>query len=400
MDRPVYRLTSKPPVLGSHEEAMEVVEAMKPKLRQREAEAESLRYLPPDNVAELLQSGLYGVMTPKRWGGSELGSETLIDASVELASVCPSTGWVYMLWAAHMWLMALFPLKAQEEMWANPNTLASSVVNTSGDVIPVDGGYRWKGKGFFSSGVDHCNWLTALVGIERTEGEPLERSWILLNRDQFEIIDDWHTVGLKGTGSKTIVINDAFIPEHRYVSGKEIEAGTSPGAAIHDNKVYCAPSTANFTAAMGAPALGAARGFVRLYEERLRSKVTAENPPPVADGLTANMSRFASACCQLDAFQAISHENARRYSAAPSQSVPMLQRMALMRDQAYGAQTSRRVVNTLWEEGGGSNLFDSSELQRFWRDTNAAAAHHGLTWDWQSIAWSKVALGVSTTPFV
>src|SRR5579883_592831 len=164
MDRPVYRLTTKPAVLGSHEEAMEVVEAMKPKLRQRVAEAESLRYLPPDNVADLLQSGLYGVMTPKRWGGSELGSETLIDASVELASVCPSTGWVYMLWAAHMWLMALFPLKAQEEMWANPNTLASSVVNTSGDVIPVEGGYRWTGKGFFSSGVDHCNWLTALVG--------------------------------------------------------------------------------------------------------------------------------------------------------------------------------------------------------------------------------------------
>ncbi|MBV8085836.1 MAG: hypothetical protein JO247_13585, partial [Chloroflexi bacterium] len=338
---------------------------------------------------------------PKRWGGSELGSQALIDASIELSSACGSTGWVYMLWTAHMWLMALFPLKAQEEMWENPNTLASSVVNTQGDVVPVDGGYRWTGKGFFSSGVDHCNWLTALVGVKREEGQPLERSWILLSRDQFEIVDDWHTVGLRGTGSKTIVINDAFIPEHRYVSGKEIEAGTSPGSQIHDHGMYCAPSTANFTAAMGSPAVGAAKGFLELFEQRLASRVkVADTPAPTADGYIANMSRFAAACSQLEALHALTRQNAARYSAVPASTVTISQRMACMRDQAFSAQIARRTVNGLWEEAGGSNLFESSELQRFWRDTNAAAAHHGLTWDWQSVAWSKIELGVSSSPFV
>ncbi|MGH2364363.1 MAG: acyl-CoA dehydrogenase family protein [Chloroflexota bacterium] len=400
MNRPVYDLKTRPTVLGSHADAMQAVQALKPRLRERIPQAESLRHLPPENVADLLQSGLYGVMTPKRWGGSELGSQTLIDASIGLASACPSTGWVYMLWAAHMWLLALFPLQAQEEMWSNPNMLASSVVNTQGDVVPAEGGFRWTGKGFFSSGVDHCNWLTALIGIKREEGQPPERAWLLLQREQFEIVDDWFTMGLKGTGSKTIVINDAFVPQHRYVSAKDIEAGVSPGASIHANPVYCAPSTANFTAAMGSPAVGAAKGFLELFEERLRTRAKTNTMPAQADGLITNMNRLASSIAQVEAVHALSLENARRYGSVPASTVSLRDRMACMRDQAFAAQSSRRVVNQLWEESGGSNLFEKSELQRFWHDTNAASAHQGLTWDWIGTAWSKIALGLSEGPFV
>src|SRR5437879_7304738 len=140
-ERPVYALKSWPGVLGSYEEAIECARALRPRLRERIAETERLRRLPAENVTDLLESGLYGLMTPRRFGGSELGSQAMIDVTIELASACPSTGWVHMLWTAHMWLLALFSPEAQEELWSNPNTLASSVVNTTGDVVPVDGGY-------------------------------------------------------------------------------------------------------------------------------------------------------------------------------------------------------------------------------------------------------------------
>ena len=94
---------------ATYEEAIERARALKPVLRERVAETERLRRLPAENVADLLENGLYGLMTPKRFGGSELGSETMIDVTIELASACPSTGWVHMLWTAHMWLLALFP---------------------------------------------------------------------------------------------------------------------------------------------------------------------------------------------------------------------------------------------------------------------------------------------------
>jgi alkylation response protein AidB-like acyl-CoA dehydrogenase len=393
-ERPVYALKSRPAVPASYEEAIERARALKPRLRERVAETERLRRLPAENVADLLENGLYGLMTPKRYGGSELGSEAMIDVTIELASACPSTGWVHMLWTAHMWLLALFPKATQDELWSNPNTLASSVVNTTGDVVPVDGGYRWTGRGVFSSGVDHCNWLTAAVPIKRDHADdPPERRWLLIPREDIEIIDDWYTVGLKGTGSKTIVVEDVFVPERRSVSNKDIEDGTAPGSAIHAHPMYGAISSANFTAAMAAPALGVARGFLQAFEERLRSKSEA-----IDDGLIANMARFAQAVAQVDAVHTVTMDNARRLALRPAAEVSPEDRAKCRRDQAFTAQTARKVVNMLYEESGGSSLFEKSDLQRLWRDVNAAAAHHGLTWDWVAVAWTKAKLGLPTLP--
>lgn len=392
-DRPVYALRTTPDVPGSYHDAIGRARAIAPTLRQRVSETERLRRLPAENVADLLQSGLYGLMTPKRFGGSELGPEAMIDVTIELASACGSTGWVHMLWTAHMWLLALFPPETQEELWSNPNTLASSVVNTVGDVVPVEGGYRWTGRGFFSSGVDHCNWLTAAVPVKRPgDGEP-ERRWLLVPREDIEIIDDWYTMALKGTGSKTIVVNDVFVPERRTLANADIEVGTSPGRTIHANPMYGAISSANFTAAMAAPAVGVARGFLAAFEERLRSKSSN-----IDDGLIANMSRYAQASGQVDAVHALTLQNAQHLARVPAQEVGTPERAKCRRDQAFTAQTVRKAINTLYEECGGSALFESSDFQRMWRDVNAAAAHHGLTWDWQSVAWTKAILGLPTPP--
>jgi 3-hydroxy-9,10-secoandrosta-1,3,5(10)-triene-9,17-dione monooxygenase len=394
-ERPVYTLTSTPAVLASSAEAVARARALKPVLRERVAEAERLRHLPPATVADLLESGLYGLMTPRRFGGSELGSESMIDVSIELASACASTGWVHMLWTAHMWMLAQFPPETQAEIWRNPNMLASSVVNTTGDVVAVDGGFRWTGRGFFSSGVDHCNWLTALAQIKRdgVASDPPEMRWLLLPREDFEIVDDWYTIGLKATGSKTIVVKDAFIPERRSVVNQEVEDGCAPGRQLHADPMYGAVSWANFTAAMAAPALGVARGFLEAYEERLRSKSGA-----IDDGTTANMLRYANAAALVDAVYATTADNARRFSRVPAAQVTDNERAKCRRDMAFTAQMARKAINTLYEECGGSSLFESSDLQRLWRDANAAAAHKGLSWDWIAIGWTKTILGIPTEP--
>jgi len=393
-ERPVYSLKTQPAVLSSYDEAIERARALKPVLRERVAEAERLRHLPPANVADVLESGLYGLMTPRRFGGSELGPEAMIDVSIELASACPATGWVYMLWTAHMWMLALFPEETQEEIWANRNMLASSVVSTTGDVVPVDGGYRWSGRGFFSSGVDHCNWLTALAPIKRADAPsdgPPELRWMLLPREDLEIVDDWFTIGLKGTGSKTIVVNDAFIPERRTIRNLDAEEGRAPGAQVHTNPMYCAISMANFTAAMAAPALGVARGFLAAFEDRLRGKADT-----IDDGSMVNFERYATASANVDAVHAVTLQNAQRFARVPAGAVSPEDRARCRRDQAFTAQTARRAVNMLYEECGGGALFERSDLQRLWRDANAAAAHRGLAWDWLGVGWTKTILGMPT----
>jgi alkylation response protein AidB-like acyl-CoA dehydrogenase len=394
--RPVYTLTSQPAVLASYEEAMEVARSLGPRLRGRVPEAEQLRRLPDETVADLLESGLIGVMKPRRFGGSELGAETLIDVTVELASHCASSGWVYMLWAAHMWMQALWPPAAQEEMFANPNMVASSVVSTSGAVERVAGGYRWTGRGFFSSGIDHCSWLTAAVPeTDEVTGEP-GRRWLLIPREDFEIIDDWHTIGLRGTGSKTIVLNDVFVPSGRTLDNRYVDEGTSPGRQINSNPMYGAITSANFTAAMAAPAIGAARGFLRAFGEKLRSKISNTDRPEMkgyaGGGLETTMARYAAAVAQLDAVHALTLQNAARFSRVAAAQVSSADRAKCRRDQAFTAQQSRKAANMIYEECGGSGLLESSDLQRIWRDANAAAAHRGLTWDWQADAWVREVL--------
>lgn len=372
-------------VLSSHDEAMTVARELGPRLRARIPEAERLRRLPDETVADLLESGLCGVMKPRRFGGSELGAETLIDVSVELSAQCASSGWVYMLWAAHMWLLALWPPAVQEEMFANPAMVASSVVSTAGEVERVEGGYRWTGRGFFSSGVDHCQWLTAAINVRDERAGTEGRKWFLIPRADFEVVDDWHVIGLRGTGSKTLTATDVFIPDERVLDDADIQAGTSPGRVVNPHPMYGAISQANFTAAMGAPAIGAARGLLAAYADKLR---------PKAAGAPASMARYAAASAQVDAAHALVLHNARHYSRVPAARVGPDGRAKCRRDYAYAAQQSRRAANTIYEECGGGGLAEGSDLQRIWRDANAAAAHHGLTWDWQSDLWTRAAFGL------
>ena len=378
-------LASRPAALDSHDEAMAAARALGPRLRARIPRAERLRRLPDETVADLMESGLCGVMKPRRFGGSELGAETLIDVSVELSSHCASSGWVYMLWAAHMWLLALWPAPTQEEMFADPAMVASSVVSTAGAVEPVEGGYRWTGRGFFSSGVDHCQWLTAAISVRDEETGAEGRKWFLIPRADFEIVDDWQVIGLRGTGSKTIVVTDAFIPLDRVLDDADIQGGTSPGRELNRHPMYGAISQANFTAAMAAPAIGAARGLLTAYAGKLR---------PRAGGATTSMARYAAVAAQVDAVHALTVANATRYSRVPAAEVGPEGRAKCKRDYAYTAQQSRKAANIIYEECGGGGLADSSDLQRIWRDANAAAAHHGLTWDWQADLWTRAAFGL------
>jgi alkylation response protein AidB-like acyl-CoA dehydrogenase len=398
--RPVYTLSSKPAVIASHDEAVERARALRDTLRERLPVAQDLRRLPDETVADILESGLYGVMKPTRYGGSELGTETMIDVTIELASADPSVGWVYMLWTAHMWMQAMWPEKAMDEMWENPNTLASSVVSTTGDVVAVDGGYQWNGRGFFSSGVDHCNWLTALVPIVR-DGERAEMRWLLIPREDLEIIDDWYTLGLRGTGSKTVVFPDIFIPEYRTVTRLAVAAGEAPGREVNTHPMYGAPEPANFTGAMSVPAIGAATGLVELFRERMGSRIQVPedtNSPYLPEGMPQTMTRLAHASATVDSCRALMTLNAQRYARRPASEVPIEEEMRLRRDQTFTAQQARRAVNVLYEESGGSALAEKSLLQLFWRDTNAAAAHRGLMWDWQSAMWAKAALGLPMPP--
>jgi alkylation response protein AidB-like acyl-CoA dehydrogenase len=145
------------PILASRAAAVDVARALLPRLRTRARQVDSDRQVPSETIRDLMDAGLFGVLTPKSLGGSELGIATLVDVAVQVASACGSSGWVYGVLAGHSWLLNLFPIAAQREVFANPRALSATVFRFGGEVRAVAGGYQLtKGEGRFCSGIDHA----------------------------------------------------------------------------------------------------------------------------------------------------------------------------------------------------------------------------------------------------
>jgi 3-hydroxy-9,10-secoandrosta-1,3,5(10)-triene-9,17-dione monooxygenase len=377
------------------EEAVAIARGLAPKLRERVPQAEALRRLPNQNVADLLASGLIDLETPRMWGGAELNLDALIEVTAALAEGCSATAWVYALWAAHVWLIGQYPLHVQEEVLSDPNTLVSSVVNTVGDPVKVDGGYRWAGKGFFSSGVDHCNWLIASVPMKRNDTAPGIR-WFIIPRSAFDIVDDWHTVGLKGSGSKTIEVRETFIPDDWALAATDLSSGVAPGAQIHGSPLYCAAMDFTFSLPLAGPALGIARNVERAFEARLRTRLESPNPRIAAEQL-ASLTRLAEASTKIDAARALVLDTARRFCTIPAAEATPMDRAKCRRDVAYCTHLCRQAANELFEAAGASNIFDSADMQRLWRDANVAASHHGLQWDVHAMGYARAVVGLPPT---
>lgn len=387
------------PRLASHDEAVARARSLQDGIRSRAARTEAERIVPAETIAELRESGLFGIVTPKLFGGSELGFATLVEVTAELASACGSTGWVYGVLAGHSWMLNLFPLDAQRDVMGDERALTATVFRLGGTVTEVEGGYRLvNGDGRFCSGIDHAQWVIVGNAVQRENAAPEPRFFVLPRAD-IEIVDDWHTAGMRGTGSRSIRIAEAFIPAHRSVSVKDMMSGQSEGAGSMRAPIYRMPFQ-NVTpfSLVGAP-LGMARGAIHSFSEGLAPRLKSFDSEQMAEQ-SATIARLAEAVAEVDAAFALVREDARRVDCADDpKSITPLDWARVPRDWAYAAQTARKAVNSLFEAAGGTGIYNSSELQRVWRDTNSAAQHFAFTWDSAMTNYGRTALGLPPSKF-
>jgi alkylation response protein AidB-like acyl-CoA dehydrogenase len=351
--------------------------------------------VPPETIAEIKAAGLFGIVTPRSLGGAELGFAALIEVTTELAAACGSTGWVYGVLAGHSWLLNLFPIEAQRDVFASPQALTATVFRLAGKVERVSGGFRLTdAEGRFCSGVDHAGWIIVGCPVSCATGAP-DPHFFVLPRQEFEIVDDWFTAGMRGTGSRSIRLKECLIPEHRAVRVQDMVNGTSPGARHHDRAIYHTSfhDVLPFSL-VGAP-LGMARGAVRAFGESLKASVQ-RMPDDQVNGQAATFARMARASAEIDAAYTLTLTDAERLDAVVSpQTNDPLARARVLRNWAWAAQTARHAVNRVFEASGGSGIYDSSELQRIWRDVNSAAQHFAFTWDSAMANFGRVLIGLA-----
>jgi len=390
---------SPPATLATRAEALAAAAAIAPRVRARARQTEADRLVPRETIDEMAAAGLFGIITPRVFGGSELGISALVEVTTELASACGSTGWVYGVLAGHSWLLNLFPVEAQQEIFADPRALTATVFRLAGKVERVEGGFRLTGgEGRFCSGVDHATWI--VVGCPVSGAGPPDPHFFVVPRKEFEIIDDWFTAGMRGTGSRSIRVQESFIPQHRAVRVQDMAGGTSPGARFHARPLYRMPfQDVSPFSLVGAP-LGMARAAVRAFGESLRASVQ-KMPEDQVSGQAATFARLATASAEIDAAYALALEDAGRLDAAAGpEELGDVTRARFPRDWAFAAQTARHAVNRVFEAAGGSGIYDASELQRIWRDVNSAAQHFAFTWDSAMNNYGRVLIGLSASAVV
>lgn len=251
------------------EEIVARAQALIPKLRERAEATEKARCVPKETIAEFHEAGFFRILQPKRWGGYEMHPNVFNRVLMELARGCPSSAWVVMVLGVHPFEFGVLDPRAGDELWGKDDSLlVSSSYAPFGKAKVVEGGYILNGEWHTSSGCDHSHG-GAVVGarILDEQGRPVDYRAFWVPRDQYEFVDDWHVVGLQGTGSKSLRLNkDVFVPAYRSHS---IHAYSQQSHGHLDSPLYRLPFFFIFYSAVSSVLIGMARGMVDLYIEHM-----------------------------------------------------------------------------------------------------------------------------------
>jgi len=380
------------------EQALASVRALAPKLKPRAAVAEASRRIPDETLRELCASGLMRVIQPRRVGGSELPWVSLVDIGSTLAAACASTAWNWANYAVHHWMLAFWPVACQDEIWdADRDMLiASSVVFPAGKATRAPGGYRLSGRWPFSSGVDQARWN--MLGAILRDGERAEYRIFLLPREDYRIVDNWHVMGLRGTGSNDVEASDVFVPEARTLAVDATRGGAKhPGAEANPGAIFRIPVFATFPYMLTGIALGIAQGAYDDFLANARDRASRYSGRALAD-MTAIQVRIAEAAACIDTARTIMRRRCEEAQVfAERDEIPDLAtKVAWRRDGAFTAGLCERAVDVLFKGAGGAALFDDHPLQRAFRDVHAATAHISMIWEPQATTFGRVALGLDS----
>ncbi len=374
------RAATKAAARPSREELLERAAALVPVLRARAAAAETLRHCPAETVADLHAAGLLRICQPARYGGYEHGWDVLCEVSQVLARGCASQAWVGNIYNDHTQMLGMFEPRAQDDVWRNnPDARLSAAIEPAGKGLPVAGGVAYSGRHRYSSGIDHAQWLLCGGHIQE-DGKAPRRCFFLVPKEEVTVIDDWHVIGLAGTGSKSFEVKDRFVPAHRILDGDASDEGTGPGTAVNTAPVYRMPRHDIAGTGFAAIAVGVAEGFMEEYLAYTRKRVSRGEAMAQLMGTQISLGHAAA---EIRAAQQICIDGARQAMAVLGRgerlSVP--QRLETRLASSYAAQLALAAVQRLFNAAGGRALFTDSPMQRYLRDLYAVAAHRGLAWD-------------------
>lgn len=377
--------------------------ALAPILRQRANATSEARTLPAETINNFAEAGFWRMLQPRRWGGLEVDPRTFFATQIEVAKGCPSTAWVLGVVAVHAWQLAIFDERAQQEVWGGNDgaALISSSYMPVGKVQHVQGGYELSGRWSFSSGCDHCQWIFVGAFVPpKEEGQQPDMRTFLVPRADYEILDVWHTSGLRGTGSKDIVIDGAFVPEHRthrFADGFKCE---SPGNRVNTGPLYRIPFGQIFVRSVSTTAIGIAEKALQDYCEVAVQRVSQARGTRIKEEPHAQ----AIAAQGYGVIDEVKQTLFRNFAvmwdyAEAGEPMPIELRARFRNDSARTVEQCMGVVDALFTQSGGRAIFEDHPLNRAFADIHAARAHFANKPGPSAINLGRMLFGGQTTDF-
>jgi 3-hydroxy-9,10-secoandrosta-1,3,5(10)-triene-9,17-dione monooxygenase len=319
---------------------------------------------------------------------------------IEISRGCPSSGWVLALTSGHPHLLAHFSEQAQAEVYGEDGDVrVPGRPVQAGEAVPADGGYVVSGAWDYASGCDHA---THFMGSAVVQGsEPPHLLWLLVDRADFTIVDNWDVIGLRGTGSKRVVCEDVFVPEHRTITAVGTTDEPWPGWRTHENPLYAGGLFSLLFFELGAIAIGVARGAIDHYEDVLEHKAL-DIPPFVLRGqVDEYQHHLGRAIALVDVAEAALLEGTERYLAAAERALESgrpadedgeeTRRLILLEQQCI--RLAGEAVDLLFRTGGTSGARNGSPMANAMLALTVLRTHMGLQWDRTMTNVGRIRLG-------
>jgi 3-hydroxy-9,10-secoandrosta-1,3,5(10)-triene-9,17-dione monooxygenase len=390
-----------PTVIPTREELIQRARDLTPTLRERAKKAADMRRIPDETIEDFHQLGFFKVVQPKRYGGYEMNPSIIFDLQLELGRGCASSAWVYGVLNVHTWQLALFAPEAQDEVWKDdPTTLISSSYMPVAKTEWADGGIKLSGRWSFSSGCDSCQWVFLGGFAPQEEGNPPDMRTFLVPRSDYEIIDNWYVSGLRGSGSKDVLVDGVFVPDHRmhkFIHGFKQD---SPGNVVNTSPVFRYPFGQIHVRSVSTPAVGAALGALDEYIEFMKGKVSQATGGKASDS-AANSAVAAEATALLDREVLTLQRNFEEMFGyiERGEKIPLERRVQFRNDSARAVHVSTEIVEKLFIACGARAAFEDHPINRHFQDIHTIRLHHANNLDGPEANFGGVLFGRPSTDF-
>ena len=371
-----------------------------PLLREKSTEIDAAARLTDDVVAEIERQNLFRICYPAVYGGEQAGYVEFMDTVINLARGNMSAAWVVCIVSGCTGIVArAMPDHVSQEVFATPGgaKVAGAFEPRKLEARPAEGGtYIVEGTWGFNSGVCHANWDLLGVPMYDSAGNATGTGFALLPMSQVEILNDWDTEGMRGSGSNTVRVRDVFVPNDWILPFTKVREENYVVDRFKDDWQYRMSSIADAPLSLSFPVIGAAQaGLEHFIATAGKRGIQYTTYTKQADAPVTH-HQVGEASAKIDAARALARADAEeieRY-AKEGRMMSREEGSRIRRDAGFINTLAWQAMDILAGGSGGSFIARGGALNRCWRDVRAGMLHGAVAAPTVMEAYGRILCGL------